>query len=297
MQLTLISLYYYVCERYNSTLAWQVQRFSRNSNQGNITDEEIITIYLFCTAYQEKYKLKSMHKYILEHWYSWFPKLPVYETFVSRLNRITELFPMLVACLIEDLDRLGSEVPIVLTDSMPIITCSHKRQAKVALDIVDKGYCSTKNLHYFGVKLHAIAKRRNKTLPLPEYIGITPASTHDLTALRPILETIQNRNIVADKAYADQKLNQKLMDEHHSQIITPMKDKKGTPLITKQFDQAFNDLFSSAVSIIRQPIESFFNWLQQITNIQTASKVRSSAGLVTHVYGKIAAALCIWMNF
>jgi Transposase DDE domain len=238
-----------------------------------------------------------MHKYILEHWYSWFPKLPVYETFVSRLNRITELFPMLVACLIEDLDRLGSEVPIVLTDSMPIITCSHKRQAKVALDIVDKGYCSTKNLHYFGVKLDAIAKRRNKTLPLPEYIGITPASTHDLTALRPILETIQNRNIVADKAYADQKLNQKLMDEHHSQIITPMKDKKGTPLITKQFDQAFNDLFSSAVSIIRQPIESFFNWLQQITNIQTASKVRSSAGLVTHVYGKIAAALCIWMNF
>jgi hypothetical protein len=163
---------------------------------------------------------------------------------------------------------------------------------KIALILASFPTCSV-----ILYKLHAIAKRRNKTLPLPEYIGITPASTHDLTALRPILETIQNRNIVADKAYADQKLNQKLMDEHHSQIITPMKDKKGTPLITKQFDQAFNDLFSSAVSIIRQPIESFFNWLQQITNIQTASKVRSSAGLVTHVYGKIAAALCIWMNF
>lgn len=87
--------------------------------------------------------------------------------------------------------------------------------------------------HYFGVKLHAIAKRRDKTLPLPEYIGITPASTHDLTALRPILENIQNRNIVADKAYADQKLNQKLMDEHNSQIITPIKDKKGMSLIIK----------------------------------------------------------------
>ena len=297
MQLTLISLYYYVCERYNSKLAWQVQRFSRNSNQGNMTDEEIITIYLFCTAYQEKYNLKSMHKYILEHWYSWFPKLPVYETFVSRLNRIVELFPALVACLIEDIDRHGMDVPILLTDSMPIITCSHKRQAKVALDMVDKGYCSTKKLHYFGVKLHTMAKHRHKTLPLPEYIGITPASTHDLTALRPILENIQNRNIVADKAYADQQLNQKLMDEHHSQIITPIKEKKGMPLIIKQFDQAFNDLFSKAVSTIRQPIESFFNWLQQITAIQIASKVRSSAGLVIHVYGKIAAALCIWMNF
>jgi hypothetical protein len=118
-----------------------------------------------------------------------------------------------------------------------------------------------------------------------------------LTALRPILLNIQDRNIIADKAYADEKLNQKLINEHNSQIITPIKDKKGMSMALKQFDQAFNDLFSTVVSSIRQPIESFFNWLQQVTNIQIASKVRSSNGLITHVYGKIAAALCIWMNF
>jgi len=297
MQLTLISLYYYVCDRYNSRLCWQVQRFSPNSNQGLITDEEIITIYLFCVAFQEKQKVKSMHKYIHQHWSSWFPKLPAYETFVARLNRIVDVFPMLVACLIEDLDTLGVEVPILLADSMPIITCSNKRQAKVALDLVDKGYCSTKNRHYFGVKLHTLARSRPKTLPLPEYIGITPASTHDLTALRPILENVHSRTIIADKAYADQKLNQQLKDHHESQIVTPIKEKKGRSLIIKQFEQAYNDLFSKAVSTIRQPIESFFNWLQQLTNIQIASKVRSKEGLVVHVYGKIAAALCTWMNF
>jgi hypothetical protein len=297
MQLTLISLYYYVCERYNSTLCWQVQRFSPNCNCGSITDEEIITIYLFCVAFQEKHKIKSMHKYILDHWISWFPNLPSYETFVSRLNRISSIFPSLVGCLLDDLDKIETEIPIVLTDSMPIITCSHKRKAKVALEMTDKGYCSTKNLHYFGVKLHLVAKRRESTLPLPEYIGITQASTHDLTALRPILLNIQYRNIIADKAYIDEKLNQKLKNEHNSQIITPIKDKKGIPVVLKQFDKAFNDLFSTAVSSIRQPVESFFNWLQQITNIQIASKVRSSKGLITHVYGKIAAALCIWMNF
>lgn len=75
------------------------------------------------------------------------------------------------------------------------------------------------------------------------------------------------------------------------------------PIVLKQFDQAFNSLFSTAVSSIRQPVESFFFlcgrpvWLQQVTNIQIASKVRSSNGLITHVYGKIAATLCIWMNF
>jgi hypothetical protein len=180
---------------------------------------------------------------------------------------------------------------------MPIITCSHKRKARVALEMTDKGYCSTKGLHYFGVKLHLVAKRRANTLPLPEYIGITQASIHDLTALRPILLNIQDRNIIADKAYIDERLNQKLKTENNSQIITPIKDKKGMPKVLKQFDQAFNDLFSTAVSSIRQPVESFFNWLQQVTNIQIASKIRSSNGLITHVYGKIAAALCIWMCF
>lgn len=297
MQLTLISLYYYVCERYNSTLCWQVQRFSPNSNQGLITDEEIITIYLFCVAFQEKHKLKSMHRYIFEHWINWFPTLPSYETFVTRLNRISSIFPILVGCLLDDLDNTETNIPIVLTDSMPIITCSHKRKARVALEMADKGYCSTKGLHYFGVKLHLVAKRRENTLPLPEYIGITQASIHDLTALRPILLNIQDRNIIADKAYIDEKLNQKLKTENNSQIITPIKNKKGMPMVLKQFDQAFNDLFSATVSSIRQPVESFFNWLQQVTNIQIASKIRSSNGLITHVYGKIAAALCIWMNF
>ena len=123
---------------------------------------------------------------------------------------------------------------------MPIITCSHKRKAKVALEIADKGYCSTKALHYFGVKLHLVAKRRKNMLPLPEYIGITPASTHDLTALRPVLLTIKNRNIIADEAYIDDKLNQNLRNNHNSQIITPIKGKKGVLIVLKQFDQAFN---------------------------------------------------------
>ncbi|MDI9877770.1 hypothetical protein QM481_24725 [Flectobacillus sp. LFS242W] len=69
------------------------------------------------------------------------------------------------------------------------------------------------------------------------------------------------------------------------------------PTVLKQFDQAYNALFSTAVSKIRQSVESFFNWLQQVTTIQIASKVRSSNGLIVHIYGKIAAALCLWINF
>jgi hypothetical protein len=55
-------------------------------------------------------------------------------------------------------------------------------------------------------------------------------------------------------------------------------------------DKAFNDLFSTAVSKIRQPIESFFNWLNEKTTIQKAMKVRSTRGLLVHMMGKIAIA-------
>ncbi len=58
----------------------------------------------------------------------------------------------------------------------------------------------------------------------------------------------------------------------------------------KQRDKAFNDLFSSAVSKIRQPIEAFFNWLNEKTNIQRVMKVRSTAGLLVHIFGKLAVA-------
>jgi len=49
-------------------------------------------------------------------------------------------------------------------------------------------------------------------------------------------------------------------------------------------------LFSRAVSAVRQPIESLFNWLIEKTDFQRASKVRSTKGLIVHVFGKIAAA-------
>ncbi|MBI4406160.1 MAG: transposase [Deltaproteobacteria bacterium] len=53
----------------------------------------------------------------------------------------------------------------------------------------------------------------------------------------------------------------------------------------------FQNLYSATISGITQPIESFFNWLQEKTAIQLASKVRSYKALIVHVFGKLAAAL------
>jgi hypothetical protein len=46
---------------------------------------------------------------------------------------------------------------------------------------------------------------------------------------------------------------------------------------------------NTAISRLRQPIEGFFNWLIEKTGIQDASKTRATKGILSHVYGKIAA--------
>ena len=72
--------------------------------------------------------------------------------------------------------------------------------------------------------------------------------------------------------------------------MTPIKGIIGQCQEIKNRDKAANDLFSTAVSRVRQPIESLFNWLTQKTDIQRASKVRSAKGLLIHIFDKIASA-------
>jgi hypothetical protein len=56
----------------------------------------------------------------------------------------------------------------------------------------------------------------------------------------------------------------------------------------RQHRKAYNDLFSAAVSKVRQPIESFFNRMNEKTTIQRAQKGRFTKGLHLHTMGKIA---------
>ena len=73
-------------------------------------------------------------------------------------------------------------------------------------------------------------------------------------------------------------------------MLTPVKAVKNQTEQEKQRNKAADDLFSKAVSTIRQPIEGFFNWLIEKTDFQRAGKVRSTKGLMVHVFGKMAAA-------
>ncbi|MDM8544813.1 transposase [Desulfococcaceae bacterium HSG9] len=176
-----------------------------------------------------------------------------------------------------------------LIDAMPVIMANAKSgsRAKVAAEeIAEKGYCGSKGIWYYGVKLHVLGAERKGKPPQPEYIGVSGAGAHDPPVFRQIAPFLHGKAVYADKAYADALLKQQLIEEQDTDQMTPVKLKKGQKKLSLP-----EQLFSTAVSRVRQPIESLFSWLQEKTGIEIASKVRSYNGLMVHIFGKLAAAM------
>ena len=149
----------YICDVHKSSLRFHCQRFSNNSNP-EFTDEEVLTIYLFCGYCQRYFNIKEIHTFAKEYLSSWFPKLPSYQTFCGRLNMLSETFKVLVETMIQSFKPKDCDSIISIVDSMPIVTCKGKnREGKVATEITSKGYCSTKNMYYYGMKLHMVGQR------------------------------------------------------------------------------------------------------------------------------------------
>jgi len=97
----LVEIYLFICKRYEEELKFYCQRCSNNNNP-ELTDAEIMTIYLFCVHEEQRFKSKHIHKFACEYLHSWFPSLGSYQAFNYRLNRLSEAFRRLVASLLED---------------------------------------------------------------------------------------------------------------------------------------------------------------------------------------------------
>ena len=286
--LKLVEIYLYICQRFEEDLKYHCERFSNNS-EPEFSDQEIMTVYLFAIQEEQRLKIKQIHRFANEYLRSWFPTLGSYQAFNNRINRLSEAFKKLLEPLLEEFIPEDCCLEQSLLDSMPIITCSGKRTPKVATEIVDKGRCSSKGMYYHGLKLHALGFRRIGKLPFPEQLQITSASENDLTVFKGVWAQICNRTFWGDKIYHNKDFFNELEIKNNAVMLTPVKAIKGQSIQEKQRNKAADDLFSKAVSSVRQPIEAFFNWLIEKTDIQRASKVRSTKGLLVHVFGKLSA--------
>lgn len=285
-KLQLITLYCAVCDHY-SIIEAATQRQSNNSRP-QFTDEECITVYLWGIKRRE-FDLKAIYTYTKDHLLEWFPKLPSYQAFCARLNFLAPAFQALASVWMDKVSAMSGTEMAYLIDSFPVILAKQARSsgAKVAPELCDKGFNSSRDEYYYGVKVHVFAARHAGTLPTACAMMMSHASVHDLPAAKQIMDSAQPFRggvLYGDKAYIDEEWEITLSENYNIKILTPRKKQKGDALQS-------GDAFSAFVSGLRQQIECFFNWLNANTNIQCASKVRSGKGLLVHVFGRIAAAL------
>jgi len=285
----LITIYLYVCKHYQDTLWVYSQRMSNYADL-SFTDEEVIAIYLF--GVMDKHRtVKGIYDDADRHLRPWFPRLPSYVAYVQRLNRVSDVFAPLLA-LIQQEQEAQNPGQVWLIDSFPVALAKQGRRFKacVAKELADSGYCSTKKLYYYGVRVHVIGRRQPGSLPIPEYIGVTGASDHEGKIFDQTRPQRHNNELYGDKAYQRSDA-QALRQAQNLTVLTPVKKQKGQRYLEPQ-----DQWLSTAVSRVRQPIEALFAWIEEKTGIECASKVRSYNGLMAHVFGKLAAALFFW-NF
>lgn len=280
MENQLIQLYLFVCQIYDTHSATCFQRLS-NNREPIFTDQEIVTIYLFGHL-NKMFQKKQIHQFIKRYWLDYFPRLPAYQTFVARLNLLEQTFQTIGQfCSASLQEQLTPEFDHLI-DSFPIMLASqgHAYKAHVARDIAAVGYCASKKTYFHGVRLHCIAQKRFARLPLPTQIWLCEGSHHDLKAVQEQQIQLANVTLFGDLAYPEP-VFQAYLRTQNTTLQTPVKKPKGGEL--SKIEKYHNRLISK----FRQPIESFFNWLNEKTNIQKASKVRSSEGLMIHCWGKL----------
>lgn len=289
METKLIELYCTICQCNDSRFREELQRQS-NNNCPQFTDEELITVYLWGKG-QQLLTRKAIYNYTKSHLLAWFPALPSYQAFCRRLNRIAGAFRALSEIWMEMILAQNQDTHCYAVDSCPIMLArrSNSTGAKVGKPLCNKCYNATRKEWYHGVKLHAFVMLRPGQLPIPCAFQVSQASLCDLWAAKQIdldCAPVAHGKLFADRAYADAAWASELADHRKIQLLTPRKKK---PLDTL----CSGDCFNSSIASRRQPIESFFNWLQSKSAIQSASSVRSLPGLLFLIFSSLA--FCLFL--
>ena len=120
----LIKLYCTVCDNSN-TIEAVTQRQSNNFRP-QFSDEEYITVYLWGIS-QQRFEKKTIYKYTKNHLLEWFPKLPSYQAFPDRLNKLAPAFKFLAEHWLNVIGADVREHMEYIVESCPVILAKGPR--------------------------------------------------------------------------------------------------------------------------------------------------------------------------
>ncbi|MDQ7936118.1 IS982 family transposase [Lactiplantibacillus sp. WILCCON 0030] len=169
--------------------------------------------------------------------------------------------------------RHGSTYEII--DSAPITLVSARRsnQAKVLRGVAHKGYNATKQLYYYGFKLHAVMDNDGYFVNWE----LTPANVDDRKPVEELLREAPAHQVLADGGYLSRKLQERLKSQGINFWFPLRKNMRKTDHINSSF-----------LKNQRRYIETGFNNLNIVGHFEHPG-TRTLIGL-----GSRLAALFLW---
>jgi hypothetical protein len=201
-----------------------------NNRDPEFTDQELKTIWFFAHV-EGCFEKKRMSRLVEKYWRAWFPRLPSYQTFVLRLNRLEPTFQTFGGILSDALAAHHWPELDHLVDSLPVMLArhSHSYGARVGREIADAGFCAAKKTRFHSVRLHCLAQRRAGRLPLPAQVWLCAASHHDSKAFIEQRPGLPATELFGDLAYPTPEIISHLKGQL-TRLIAPVKKPKGKEL-------------------------------------------------------------------
>ena len=239
----------------------------RNIEHVKLSDAEIMALMLLKTQYH------------VPTWTAFYdlvqatiPSLPLleYSRLIRRINQVTPVFQAIRRGLLTW--TTPSQTAII--DSYPLPLCQGVRNARARLfaGIANIGYNATKQLYFYGLKVHMIVEPSGLILDYE----VTPASIHDVKAAPELLQNCPCPQILADVGYVGKDLRSKVKQQGHD-IWTPYRSNmKGA----KEHN-------NPTLKRTRRLIETTFAKLTAVGSEQTCT--RSLAGLRAQIESIILA--------
>jgi hypothetical protein len=241
------------------------------------SDSEVITLML-AEDYIPYPGEKQFLGYIRANHLGMFPEL----ISQSQFNRRARGLRLLVEALRREwLVELGIEqTSHFLLDTKPVPVMGYKRSKKHS-DFAGSaayGYCSSRNLHYYGYKLVMVTTLDG----LPVLYELVPANIEERQAAETVLDRLANGQVFGDKGFLGEEWQAQIERQTGNRVITP---KRVNQII--QHPDGFERLLNS----IRERIEGVFHEIQNTGRHLEHLQAKTVVGLVTRVITKVASHL------
>lgn len=234
----------------------------RESTRRAVSDAEVLTVAVVA-ARTYAGNSEAAWRFLFGHGYM--TRRLTRGQFNRRLHAAAPLAERLFAMLAETWKATGSEGAFAV-DSMPLPCCDNARIRRSKLfplaefgNKLFRGYQSSKNRYFYGIKLHAVVNEDG----YPVEVSITPASASDTGELKHFDLDLPTGSVVyGDKAYTDYATEDRLADAGAVTLVADRKKNSTRPhpawqtYILQVFRKAVETAFGEIAKLLPRSIHA-----------------------------------------